>query len=259
MSDARRPRSAGASRPNVMLKQGTIAKDGGALRRAGRKARYHPRMAGTDPYLEPYRTSQRRHGAAFEVTLWASPQTQRLRFEVMTQMCFFAGKRVLDAGCSRGDFAQYLHEHDIPYASYTGIDALGEVIDYAAGRDLPRTRFLAGDFVSQPDLLMTDNPQIIAISGSLNTMSDQHLFGVLNSAWASVTQTLIFNFLSDRYASPAGYAEDGPARRFDTLRMLDWATDKTPYVVFRQDYFKGGHDATILMRKQGPQPPSPMP
>lgn len=223
------------------------------------RRRYHPSMAGTDQYLEPYRRSQRRHGAAFEVTLWASPQTQRLRFDVMTQMCFFAGKRVLDAGCSRGDFAHYLHEHDIAYAHYTGIDALAQVIEYARGRGLPDARFLCGDFVSQPDLLMTDNPQIIAISGSLNTMSDEHLFGVLNAAWSSATESLIFNFLSDRYAAPSGYAEDGPARRFDTLRMLDWATDKTPYVVFRQDYFLGGHDATILMRKHGPHQATPSP
>ncbi len=209
-------------------------------------------MAATDHYLDPYRRSQRRHGTAFEVTLWASPHTQRLRFDVMTQMCFFAGKRILDAGCSRGDFAAYLIERDIPFAAYTGIDALCEVIEFAQTRNLPRTHFLCGDFVCDTALLATGNPQVIAISGSLNTMSDEHLFAVLDAAWSTATETLIFNFLSDRHVPRVHVREDGPARRFDTMRMLDWATARTPYVNFRQDYFTGGHDATILMRKHGP-------
>jgi SAM-dependent methyltransferase len=209
-------------------------------------------VSSTGHYLDPYRRSQRRHGSAFEVTLWANPRSQRLRFEVMTQVCFFAGKRIVDAGCSRGDFAAYLHERDIPYAAYTGIDALCEVIDYAQTRNLPRAHFLCGDFVTEPAMLATGDPQIIAISGSLNTMSDDHVFAVLDAAWSTATESLIFNFLSDRHVPQRLVREDGPARRFDTIRMLDWATGHTPYVVFRQDYFSGGHDATILMRKHGP-------
>ncbi len=38
----------------------------------------------------------------------------------------------------------------------------------------------------------------------------------------------------------------GPAKRFDTLAMLDWAMTRTPLVRFRQDYL-GGHDAAITM------------
>jgi hypothetical protein len=35
----------------------------------------------------------------------------------------------------------------------------------------------------------------------------------------------------------------------DTLKLLDWAMSRTHVVTFRQDYFEGGHDATLLMRK----------
>ena len=52
-----------------------------------------------DPrYLEPYRQSHARHGSAFDVTLWASPESQRLRFQVFTEMCFLGGRRILIAG-----------------------------------------------------------------------------------------------------------------------------------------------------------------
>ena len=56
-------------------------------------------------YLTPYKDWIDSHGPCFGATLWASPESQRLRFEVLTQMLYLPGKRILDAGCSRGDLA----------------------------------------------------------------------------------------------------------------------------------------------------------
>jgi SAM-dependent methyltransferase len=201
-----------------------------------------------DAYLEPYRASQRRHGSGFEVTLWASPRSQRRRFEVFAQMCFLAGKRILDAGCSRGDFAAYLLEQDIPFDRYVGVDALCEVIDHARHRQLPGCEFHCGDCVANPSLLSIGRPQVICISGTLNTMGDAQVMQLLTSAWQAAGETLLFNFLSDR-ASPQAVPQTGPARRLDTTKLLDWALTLTSQVGFRQDYFKHGHDATIIMRK----------
>ncbi|MCE9589489.1 MAG: methyltransferase domain-containing protein [Planctomycetes bacterium] len=206
---------------------------------------------GGDAYLDPYRRSHAQHGAGFDVTLWANPRSQRLRFEVFTQMHFFGGRRVLDAGCSRGDFAAYLVERDIPFARYIGIDALCEVVDFANKRNLPRCEFHCGDFVTKPELLRTGEPDVVCISGSLNTMTDTQVFAVLGAAWAAAGQTLMFNFLSDR-AAPNAPAQVDYSRRLDTMRLLDWALSLTSQVQFRQDYFRLGHDATIVMEKAGP-------
>lgn len=205
-------------------------------------------MAG-DPYLRPYRDSAKKHGSdTFDVTLWADPSTQRLRFDVFTQMCFMTGKRILDAGCSRGDLAAFLIEREVAFDSYVGVDALCDVIDYAQGRDLPRCQFHCGDFVADPALLSIGQPQVICISGSLNTMNDQHAMSVLEAAWAATSESLIFNFLSNRAGAEAA-VQTGPARRLDTLNLLNWAMRQTWRVSFRQDYFEHGHDATILMQK----------
>lgn len=201
-----------------------------------------------DRYLEPYRQSHRRHGSAFEVTLWASPQSQRLRFEVFSQMGFLAGKRILDAGCSRGDFAAFLVEQEIPFKHYVGIDALCEVVEFAQQRDLPNCEFQCGDFVTNPAILAHARADVVCISGTLNTMDDAHVLAVLEAAWTASRQMLLFNFLSD-LAGPGAPPQDDYARRLDALELIAWATAKTPYVAFRQDYFKEGHDATILMRK----------
>ncbi len=201
-----------------------------------------------DRYLEPYRRSVRDHGPRFEATLWANERSQRLRFEVFTQMCFLPGKRILDAGCSRGDFAAYLLEVGIAYEHFVGIDALPQVIDYAAGRGLPRTEFHVGDFVRDPTLLRTGNPQVVCISGSLNTMGDEQIMSVLEGAWQASAQALLFNFLPVQ-AHRRAPTNLGPARRLDAVWLLRWAMDRTAAVAYRQDYFPHAHDATIMMRR----------
>ena len=205
----------------------------------------------SDEYLDPYRRSHARHGADFKVTLCASPRSQARRFEVFTRLCKLEGKRILDAGCSRGDLAAYLAERKIAYASYVGVDALPEVVKFAAGRGLERCTFHCGDCLRDPAVLSLGQPEVICFSGTLNTMkSDAQVYRVLEAAWAATGQTLLFNFLSDR-VGPGAVPQLGDVRRFDTMRLLDWALKRASQVAFRQDYFRHGHDATILMRKTG--------
>ncbi|MEX0776049.1 MAG: class I SAM-dependent methyltransferase [Phycisphaeraceae bacterium] len=202
-----------------------------------------------DAYLDPYRQSHARHGTDFDVTLWASRTSQELRFRVFTEMCVLAGKRVLDAGCSRGDLADYLLRHEIQFARYIGIDGLTAVIDFARQRGLPDCEFHAADFVTQPQSLTTGDPQVICISGALNTMADAQVQQALDAAWKAAGHTLMFNFLSDRCGKLAT-GQSYPARRLDALHLLDWALRQTSQVAYRQDYFKHGHDATIVMHKE---------
>jgi len=201
-----------------------------------------------DAYLDPYRQSVQRHGPQFEATLWASPRAQRLRFKVFTELCFMTGKRILDAGCSRGDFAQFLIERNIAFDQYIGVDGVREVIDHALAQNLPRCTFVCGDFLREPQLLATGDPQIICLSGTLNTMTDRQVFALLHAAWSAASQALLFNFLPDT-AGPRAARQTRPARRLDTIRILRWAFEQTSQVLYRQDYFKHGHDATVMMRK----------
>jgi SAM-dependent methyltransferase len=210
-----------------------------------------PAMA-KDAYLDPYRRATRAFGSDFAVTLWASERTQQRRFEVFTEMAFLAGKRILDAGCSRGDFHVHLLAKNIRVARFIGVDGLPDVIEYARGRNLPDAEFHAGDFVTDPALLKIGDPQIITISGTMNTMDPATAQRLLESAWDAASEALLFNFLSDRVsriAPPQGY----PAVRLPTMALLDWAFSKTPIVNFRQDYFPGGHDASILMQREDPR------
>lgn len=200
-------------------------------------------------YLTPYKEWIDCHGPCFGATLWASPESQQIRFEVLTQMLYLPGKRILDAGCSRGDLGAYLLKRNLDYGQYIGIDGMDEAIDYAIKRHLPRSRFVCGDFLADPTLLGLDQPQVVFLSGTLNTMTDEQAFTTLDHAWNATQRYLVFNFLSNT-CDPAAPPQDRIARRLPTLRLLDWAFAKTWSVVFRQDYFDFGHDATIMMEKK---------
>ena len=82
----------------------------------------------------------------------------------------------------------------------------------------------------------------VALSTRLSTRR------VSSVASPATGETLVFNFLSDRASQEAPQQTD-PARRLPTLKLFDWALQQTPSVRLRQDYFRFGHDATIVMRK----------
>lgn len=201
-----------------------------------------------DAYLQPYRESIDRHGVSFEATLWASQQSQRIRFKTFAEMVSFKNKRVLDAGSSRGDFAEYLTDQSISFERYIGVDGIEEVIEHARRSALPNCEFHHGDLLADESLLLIGHADVITISGTLNTMSDSQMMRLLEAAWRATGEVLLFNFLSDR-CGPGAPPQMPPARRMDTMKLLAWALKRSCLVNFRQDYFEAGHDATILMRK----------
>jgi len=202
----------------------------------------------TSDYLKPYHDAHRRHGPGFDATLWASPQTQQVRFDVLIAHGQLAGRHLLDAGCSRGDLAAYLLQRQVSLKHYTGIDALDAMVQHARARKLPGCDFHTGDLVTHPDLMKTIRADVIFFSGTLNTMQQPMAEQLLDAAWEATGESLIFNFLSDT-CGPDAPQQLLPARRFDTLRLVRWALARTPAVLWRQDYMPHGHDATIVMRK----------
>jgi SAM-dependent methyltransferase len=210
----------------------------------------------SDTYLDPYRRALRTFGAGFEATLWSSREGQRVRFDIMLDMARFEGAIVLDIGCGSGDFAAYLIERRIAFRQYIGIDGLPGQIEAAERRTLSNCEFITGDVVADPALLdgIQPPPDLICISGTLNTMREEVAKTMLERAWHTAQRGLVFNFLSDRAPSPLISTDLRPAVRFNTVGMIDWAMTLSPRVQFRQDYLDG-HDATIAIeRAEEPEP-----
>ncbi len=122
-----------------------------------------------------------------------------------------------------------------------------EMIQTAIERGLSRCEFQVANFVSSPDVMTQVEADYVCLSGSLNTMDDDMARQLIQAAFESSAQGVIFNFLSDRPHPKWADRDLGPSRSFDTKAWLDWALGKSSRVSFTQDYLDG-HDATIMIR-----------
>lgn len=112
-----------------------------------------PAAPAAPDYLAPYQKAVAHFGPSFEATLWGSRDAQILRFDVFAALVDFTGCTILDVGSGNGDLPARLLERDIDYRWCIGIDGVDDMIRQAAGRQLPRTTFITGDVLADPDLL----------------------------------------------------------------------------------------------------------
>lgn len=226
----------------------------------------------TVPWLEPYKRAAARSGASFGTLLWRSEEFQRARFRVLAEMIDLTGRVVFDCGCGRADLLAYLAHEDVAYRAYIGIDALTVMVEHCERRikaeNLLRARVLHGDFACAGDAFdgyirdlganthaVGGGGEVFVFSGSLNTCEQAHALDVLGRAWRAIAPApgaerpgaaIAFNFLSARCGKKWASVNTGPAHRFDPHALLAFALERTPKVLFRQDYLEG-HDATIVM------------
>jgi hypothetical protein len=221
-------------------------------------------MANRKGYLEPYRQAVRERGVGFDALLWRSEDAQRARFDALARAADPSGRVIADLGSGLADFALRLRDLGREPARYLAVEAVPELAARAAetARGLPfPAESIELDFAGAADafetLVRDRGATGLYFSGSLNTFKQREAERVIARAWDALTShagggaVLAFNFLSDRnHGTRKG--PTGPARRFDTHRLVGVALDRTPLVRFDQTYLDG-HDATIAMTVPGPR------
>jgi SAM-dependent methyltransferase len=148
-----------------------------------------------ESYLQPYLRAAREHGGGFNSLLWATPKSQRQRFDALCRIHDLTGKSVLDAGCGRADLLGYLLENRIDVADYTGIEAVDALADEAEARNYPACRIIRADFVREPARLFV-GADVSVFSGSLNTLDDAGFYQTLSRAFDATAEAVVFNFLN---------------------------------------------------------------
>jgi hypothetical protein len=148
----------------------------------------------TTPYLTPYQRAASRHGAGFSSLLWASPQTQAVRFTALTRLVGLNGKSLLDVGCGRADLLDFLLARDVKPAHYVGLEAVAALADAAEAKRHPDAMILRADFVREP-LRLFVGADIVYFSGSLNTLDAATFYATIRRAYEAAAETLVFNFL----------------------------------------------------------------
>lgn len=155
------------------------------------------------PYLAPYHRAADRHGGEFESLCWTSLNEQTARFEAMIQVYDFADKCVVDAGCGRADFFDFLVAKAIKPACYIGIEAICPLVERAKSKPDQELTIIQADFLASG--FSTDfKADVIIFSGSLNTLKTRSLTQALHSALNATRHAIVFNFLcsSEKAGAP---------------------------------------------------------
>lgn len=192
-----------------------------------------------EPYLEPYLRAAQKHGAEFPSLLWASPRTQRARFEAIRLAYDPAGRSVLDAGCGRADYLSFLLEHGAAPADYIGIEAVNDLADAAQTRH-PKATVLRADFVREPARMFV-GADVVVFSGSLNTLEGPAFFKTVRRAYDAAGEALVFNFLSSSVLAGQVYLF-----WHSPQEVLRFAREFCADVRLRQDYLAGDCTACLV-------------
>jgi hypothetical protein len=195
-------------------------------------------------YLQPYLAAARKYGAGFGSLLWASPQTQAIRFKALLHAVNVTGQSVLDVGCGRGDLFKYMLDTGRYPRCYTGIEAVDALAGEAEKRHSDHCRILRGDFVLDPGLLDV-GADVLIYSGSLNTMETPAFFDCLKQGFAAAKKAVAFNFLSSPFL--AGSAHLNWHKPED---VLDFCRSLSNDLTLHDRYLRG--DATIAIVKDFP-------
>lgn len=194
-----------------------------------------------EPYLEPYLRAAEQYGAGFSALLWASPKTQRARFDAICRAYDMEGKSILDAGCGRADLKGFLQDRQIHPADYIGLEAVEPLAAAAESRAYGNSRIIRGDFIREPARLFV-GADVIVFSGSLNTMSPSVFYSTLTRAYEAAAEAVVFNFLSSSALAGKHYLVWHPPEQ-----VYDFAQRLGGEVTTIADYLQG--DCTIAMAK----------
>jgi len=195
-------------------------------------------------YLEPYTAAAKRYGAGFSSLLWASPRTQRARFDALARLGDFQGRCVLDVGCGRADLVDYLCQNKLTPHRYIGIEAVTQLADAARAKPHDFAKILEADFIIDPSAMNVD-AQLVVFSGSLNTLDDRTFYTSLRCGFAAARSAVIFNFLSSPLLAGQSYLHwRHPAD------VLAFARTLSSDVQALEDYLQGDCTIAIWRREE---------
>ncbi len=155
-------------------------------------------------YLTPYVDAARLHGAGFNSLLWASPSSQRARFDALARILDFRGKSILDAGCGRADLLDYFLDRRIYPNHYVGLEALEDLATAAEKKHHTSCTIVRADFIAEP-IRMFVGADVVLFCGSLNTLTVSEFYKTLTRAIDAATDAVVFNFLSSDRLAAAKY------------------------------------------------------
>ena len=159
-----------------------------------------------------------------------SRQGQLFRFAKLATVGNLEGAKVLDIGCGRADFFNYLNSR-VCEIDYTGVDLVPELIEKAS-KKYPTAKLLCQDLFEKP---LNEKFDYVFLSMVLNhKVKGREMFNekLLKLAFAYSKKALCFNFVS------ALSSEHNPnAISYDPAKVFKFCVNQlSPHLVFHHHY-----------------------
>ena len=103
--------------------------------------------------------------ANYKVLDWASPASQRRRFEVLAENVVLRGLSILDVGCGLGDLLAFIQQSGME-VQFTGVDILDKMVEHCRKR-FDSARFVQADIFSD-DAFSPGEFDLVFVSGAFN-------------------------------------------------------------------------------------------
>ncbi len=188
-----------------------------------------------------YNQSLSRFGDSPAAVKWTA-QGQRLRFESLSRIIGnMSGKKVLDYGCGKGDFYQFLKNKQIQ-VDYTGFDINANFIKVARNK-YPECDFRVFDIEERE---LDEKFDYIVLCGVFNLKLDnliETVQKILTSLFKYCSIALIFNALSSY--EPNKHYE---LQYYNPAHLMDFAANNlSPYISLFHDSVP--YDLTLMVQK----------
>lgn len=189
---------------------------------------------------EYYERLIRQYGHDPRACDYGRPESQEIKFRVLSEVMPLAGRSLLDVGCGFADFATYLHGN-FSGITYSGID-LCESMVAEARRNHPELDLRSANLL---DASFDHSFDVVTSNGTFYLLGEQAwpmMRKMIERMFGLATSALAFNSLST-------WANDPDPDEFyaDPFRVLKFCRELTPWVVLRHDYHP--RDFTIYMYK----------
>lgn len=198
--------------------------------------------------VDHYEAQLRSHGPTARGMDWKDAASQRLRFQLLCEVCDLEGKSVHEIGAGAGHLYDYLRERGIG-ALYSGSDLSQAMVD-AARRLHPGVPFERRDLLLDPPSELHD---VVVCSGVFHVKL-QHpeaewrrfVEAALRRMYESCRVAIAFNLMSDRVdfrSDRLYYANAG--------EMLDFCRrELSRFVTLRHDYPL--YEYTVYVYREAP-------
>jgi SAM-dependent methyltransferase len=171
---------------------------------------------------------------------YGRPQSQEIKFRVLSEAMPVKGRSVLDVGCGFADFHRFLRDR-FGEVRYSGIDVCPAMVEEARrldpGCEVKLANILDASIRERFDLVTANGIFYLLGDEAWPTMQE-----IVRRMYAVAEHAVAFNSLSS-------WAEDKDPGEFyaDPAEVLQFCRTLTPWVVLRHDYHP--RDFTIYMYK----------